>query len=270
MYNGFYQFKESPFNVTSDPEFFFSSARHAEAFSHLVYGITQRKGIIVLTGEIGTGKTTLCRILLNKLDKSIRTAFVFNPRFSDIQLLQLIVKDFGITGQFKNKFDIITALNEFLLQEASVGRNVVIIIDEAQNLSVKQLEQVRLLSNLETEKEKLLQIVLIGQPELDEKLKLPQLRQLNQRVSVRYHIPPLDPADLQRYIYHRLKIASLATQENMQVNFTEKAIDAVYQHSYGTPRMVNILCDRALLAGYAAETFTIDENIVNKCADEVL
>ena len=114
MYNGFYQFKESPFNVTSDPEFFFSSTRHAEAFSHLVYGITQRKGMIVLTGEIGTGKTTLCRILLNKLDKSIRTAFVFNPRFSDIQLLQLIVKDLGITGQFKNKFDIISALNDLV------------------------------------------------------------------------------------------------------------------------------------------------------------
>ncbi len=267
MYNEFYNFKESPFNVTSDPEFFYSSKRHAEAFSHLIYGITQRKGIIVMTGEIGTGKTTLCRTLLNHLDQKIKTAFILNPRFSDIQLLQMIVSDLGISGEFKNKFALITALNEFLIQETNAGNNVVIIIDEAQNLGVPQLEQIRLLSNLETEKQKLLQIILVGQPELDEYLKLPELRQLNQRVTVRYHIPPLDQAELETYIYHRLKIASGNIKN--RIAFTDKAIDAVYQHSYGTPRMVNILCDRALLAGFVAETFTIDELIVHQCAQEV-
>ena len=270
MYNEFYNFRENPFNVTSDPAFFFSSKRHAEAFSHLLYGITQRKGIIVVTGEIGTGKTTLCRTLLNSLDSRIKTAFILNPRFSDLQLLQMIVKDLGICGEFKSKFALISALNDFLIQETNIGNNVVIIIDEAQNLGVNQLEQVRLLSNLETEKEKLLQIVLVGQPELGQYLKLPKLRQLNQRVTVRYHIPPLDQKELESYIHHRLRIASENIQNRNRVCFTDKAIDAVYQHSYGTPRMINIICDRALLAGYVAETFTIDESIVHQCAQEVL
>lgn len=269
MYNEFYNFKEDPFNVTSDPEFFFSSKRHAEAFSHLLYGITNRKGIIVMTGEIGTGKTTLCRTLLNNLDRNIKTAFILNPRFSDVQLMQMIIKDLGIPGEYKTKFAIINVLNEFLIHETNAGNNVVIIIDEAQNLAVNQLEQIRLLSNLETEKHKLLQIVLVGQPELDQYLKLPELRQLNQRVSVRYHIPPLAQEELENYIHHRLKIASAQTEHKIRVCFTDKAILAVYQHSYGTPRMVNILCDRALLAGFVAETYTIDENIIHHCAQEV-
>lgn len=270
MYNNFYNFKENPFNVTSDPDFFFSSKNHAEAFSHLLYGITQRKGIIVVTGEIGTGKTTLCRTLLNNLNQKIKTAFILNPRFSDLQLLQMIVKDLGISGEFKNKFSLISALNEFLIRETNIGNNVVLIIDEAQNLGVSQLEQIRLLSNLETEKQKLLQIVLVGQPELDQYLKLPELRQLNQRVTVRYHIPPLDQKELEHYIHHRLKIASAQVQNKYKVYFTDTAIDAVYQHSYGTPRMINILCDRALLAGFVAETYTIDESIIHQCAQEVL
>jgi len=270
MYNEFYNFREDPFNVTSDPDFFFSSKNHTEAFSHLLYGITQRKGIIVVTGEIGTGKTTLCRTLLNNLDQKIKTAFILNPRFSDLQLLQMIVADLGISGEFKNKFALINALNEFLIRETSIGNNVVLIIDEAQNLGVSQLEQIRLLSNLETEKQKLLQIILIGQPELDQYLKLPELRQLNQRVTVRYHIPPLDQKELENYIHHRLKIASAQIQNKYKVYFTDKAIDAVYQHSYGTPRMINILCDRALLAGFVAETYTIDESIIHQCAQEVL
>src|SRR3989338_5308771 len=186
MYNEFYKFEENPFNITADPDFFFSSSKHAEAYSHLTYGIKQRKGIIVITGEIGTGKTTLCRTLLNKLEDNIKSAFILNPSFSEIQLLSLILKDFGIVTKSKNKFALVTALNEFLIEQSSVGNNVVLIIDEAQNLGIKQLEQVRLLSNLETEKDKLLQIVLVGQPELLDKLQLDALRQLNQRVTVRF------------------------------------------------------------------------------------
>jgi len=268
MYHDFYHLKENPFNVTADPGFYFSSTHHNEAFSHLVYGIKDRKGILVVTGEVGTGKTTVCRTLLSHLESNIKTALILNPRFSDLQLLQIIIKDLGLKSTPKNKFAIINALNEFLIEESSQGNNVVIIIDEAQNLRVPQLEQVRLLSNLETEKEKLLQIILVGQPELDEKLKLPALRQLNQRISVRFHINPLEKEELRNYIDHRIRVASV-NPEKMIIEFTNGAIDAIYKTSNGTPRMVNILCDRALLAGFVAETHTIDAQIIYKCVQEV-
>ncbi len=176
MYKEFFHLSENPFNMTADPDFFFASHQHEEAFSHLVYGIQQRKGILVVTGEIGTGKTTLCRTLLNRLDEDIKTALILNPNFSELQLLKLIVRDLGIEGNFRTKLDLIENLNHFLIEETNNGNNVVIIIDEAQNLTIKQLEQVRLLSNIETEKEKLLQIILVGQPELCDKLKLNALR----------------------------------------------------------------------------------------------
>lgn len=270
MYKDFYHLTEHPFNVTADPDFFFSSARHAEAFAHLLYGIQQRKGIVVITGEIGTGKTTLCRTLLNHLDKNTKTALILNPSFSDIQLLKIIIHDLGIPEPHRNKYALINALNEFLLKESSLGHNVVLIVDEAQNLGIKQLEQIRLLSNLETVKEKLLQIILVGQPELCEKLKLPSLRQLNQRVTVRYHIMPLDRAELPAYIHHRLKVARASPNSKPRVQFSDKAMDAIYESSKGTPRMVNILCDRALLAGFTAETYFIDEHIVQKSIEEIV
>lgn len=269
MYKEFYNFSEYPFNITADPEFFFSSAQHHEAFSHLFYGIGQRKGIILITGEVGTGKTTLCRTLVSRLEKNVKTALILNPSFSDVQLLKLIVKDFGLQGTFKNKFDVITAFNDFLLKETSLGNNVVLIVDEAQNLQIKQLEQIRLLSNLETEKEKLLQIILVGQPELYEKLKLPALRQLYQRIAVRHHLLPLTPLELHEYIRFRLKTAQQNTSFERAPQFTNSAIQAIYKHSQGTPRTINILCDRILLAGYVNEMTTIDETIVHKCAEEV-
>lgn len=265
MYKKFYELKENPFNVTSDPAFFFSSVRHSEAFSHLVYGIEQRKGILVITGEIGTGKTTLCRTLLNHLDHKTKTAFILNPNFSEVQLLQLIIRDLGIQAASKNKASLVGALNQFLLEESSHGHNVVLIIDEAQNLKPTQLEQIRLLSNLETEKEKLLQIILVGQPELADKLKLTSLRQLNQRVAVRYHILPLDKSELKNYIFHRLKVAD-ATNE---LSFTDEAVEEIYLYSGGTPRLINIICDRALLAGFVTETFTIDYGVIKRCIEEV-
>lgn len=265
MYKEFYGLKENPFNVTSDPSFFFSSTYHAEAFSHLVYGIQQRKGIILITGEIGTGKTTLCRALLNRLDQQTRTAFILYPNFSEVQLLQMVIKDFGIQTSSSNKAAIINALNEFLLGETNKGHNVVLIIDEAQNLKASQLEQIRLLSNLETEKEKLLQIILVGQPELCEKLRLPSLRQLNQRITIRNHIKPLEKKELKDYIQHRLHIAGA----QKDVLFTDEALEEIFLCSMGTPRLINIICDRALLAGFVAETWTIDYNIIKKCIEEI-
>ena len=270
MYKDFYHLKENPFSITADPEFFFSSARHAEAFSHITYGIKQRKGILAITGEIGTGKTTLCRTILNRLDEKNKTALILNPTFSDLQLLQLILKDLGIETKARNKFALIDALNQFLVTQTSQGHNVVLIIDEAQNLGVRQLEQIRLLSNLETEKEKLLQIILVGQPELLDKLKLPQLRQLNQRIAVRYHVLPLDPTELEEYIHHRLKVAQNSHHSHSTIRFTKDAIETIYDLSKGTPRMVNIICDRALLAGFVQEAWTIDKNIIYKCAQEVV
>ena len=265
MYNQFYSLLENPFSVTCDPTFFFPSSRHEEAFSHLLYGIQSRKGIIVITGEIGTGKTTLCRTLLNRLDQKTKTAFILNPSFSDIELLQLIVKDFGIRSNATSKLELVETLNNFLLEETSRGNNVAIIIDEAQNLDVRQLEQVRLLSNLETEKEKLLQIVLVGQPELSDQLRLPELKQLNQRVCVRYHMLPLEESEVKAYVDHRIKVAGAAGK----IYFTDEAIKTIYLHSDGTPRLINILCDRALLAGFIEETFIITDQIINQCAREV-
>lgn len=268
MYNDFYRLRENPFNVTADSSFFFSSQAHSEAFSHLQFGIEQRKGIIAITGEVGTGKTTLCRALLNHLNKTIKTALILNPQFSDEELLKMIVHDLGIQGQFKNKLELISALNEFLLTESALGHNVVVIIDEAQNLSAQQLENIRLLSNLETEKEKLLQIVLVGQPELQKKLFLPELRQLNQRIAVRYHIEPLTKKETCEYIYHRLKLAAYSPQGHA-VQFTYLALRNIYHQTRGKPRMINILCDRLLLSGFVNGTYTIRDRMVKRCAKEL-
>jgi len=265
MYCQFYGLKERPFNVTSDPAFFFSSRKHEEALSHLLYGVTQRKGIIVITGEIGTGKTTLCRFFLDRLKKNTKTAFILNPYFSEIQLLEAIMKDFGITVKTKTRLSFVWEFNKFLLSEAESGNNVVLIIDEAQNLRARQLEQVRLLSNLETEKNKLMQIVLVGQPELNRRLSLYELRQLQQRIMVRYHITPLDEDEVKNYIRHRLSVAGSVNR----IKFTDEALQIVSDFSSGIPRLINIICDRALLAGFVAETNTVDLDIIKKCLGEL-
>ncbi|MBN1913492.1 MAG: AAA family ATPase [Candidatus Omnitrophica bacterium] len=265
MYLQFYGLKENPFNVTSDPTFFFLSQRHKEALSHLFYGVTQRKGIIAITGEIGTGKTTLCRFFLDQLGENVKTAFILNPYFSEVQLLEAIIKDFGITVRNKSKLAFVGELNRFLLRESESGGNVVLIIDEAQNLKPNQLEQVRLLSNLETHKDKLIQIILAGQPELNDKLNRDDLRQLRQRIMVRYHITPLEENEMQSYINHRLRIAGL---EN-GIIFSQEALKLISDFSAGVPRLINIICDRAMLAGYVSESRRIEENIIKKCLEEL-
>lgn len=269
MYCDYYGLREKPFSVTSDPAFFFLSSSHREALSHLVYGINERKGVIVISGEIGTGKTTLCRVFLGQTkqkQKNVKTAFVINPNFSTKELLEAIVADFGISVLKKTKLFLVEQLNRFLLEETARGSNAVLIVDEAQNLKPNQLEEIRLLSNLETDKDKLLQIVLVGQPELKLKLNLESLVQLQQRVAVRYHIRPLGKNEVREYIGHRLKVAGSSPE---RIKFTEEAQEIIYNYSQGVPRLLNILCDRCLLAGFAAQVNTIDGEITGKCIGEL-
>lgn len=266
MYRKFYNLKENPFNSTCDPSFFFFSRKHKEALSHLHYGVIQKKGIITITGEIGTGKTTLCRFFLKQLDKKNKVAFLINPYFPEIQLLEAIASDFGIKKKNVGRFAYVWELNKFLINETEAGNNVILIIDEAQNLTVQQLEQVRLLSNFETQKTKLIQIVLTGQPELNRKLELYELRQLYQRITVKYHIFPLEKDEIPDYISHRLKVAG---SDGKGIKFTTEALETIASVSSGTPRLINMICDRALLAGFAAGTQNIDSDIINKSVKEI-
>lgn len=265
MYNEFYGLRENPFNVTTDPAFLFFSRRHKEAFSHLLYGIRERKGFIEITGEVGTGKTTLCRALLNQLSSRTKTAFIWNSSLPEMQLLQAIMEDFGIQYPKKTKIALLSALNKFLIEQLSLGCNVVLILDEAQNLKESILEQIRMLSNLETEKEKLFQIILVGQPELRTKLASANLRQLRQRIGVRYHMLPLEKDELGDYIDHRLRVAG----SDGSVTFTPQAIEEISCYSGGIPRLINIVCDKALLAGFVLERKNIDHTIIKRSIEEI-
>ena len=265
MYREFFGLKEKPFNVTSDPNFLFLSHVHREAFAHLLYGIKERKGFLEITGEIGAGKTTLCRALINQLDRKTKSAFIFNSTLPELQLLQAMLEDFGITVARKNKGSLLRQLNNFLIEELSKGNNVILIIDEAQNLKPGILEEIRMLSNLETDKEKLFQIILVGQPELRNKLNSPNLRQLKQRIGVRFHITPLEKDEIGKYIYHRLAVAG----SNGEIRFAEDAIAEIYEFSGGIPRLINMICDKALLAAYVMETRIITLPIIEKGIEEI-
>ena len=265
MYLDYYGLHEKPFNVTSDPSFLYLSKRHKEAFSYLIYGIKERKGFLEITGEIGTGKTTLCRALLNQLDPRTKAAFIFNSDLSELQILQAIIEDLDIKIKKKTKIELFNQLNNFLLEQLGLGNNVILILDEAQNLKPKVLEQLRMLSNLETEKEKLFQIVLVGQPELRDKLNSPNLRQLRQRIGVRYHILPLEETEVADYINHRLHVAG----SNGSIKFTEEAIEKIYEYSTGLPRLINIVSDKALLLGFVLEMDEINGKIIEKSIDEI-
>lgn len=265
MYKEFFGLKEKPFNVTSDPNFLFLSRVHKEAFSHLLYGIRERKGFLEITGEVGAGKTTLCRALLNQLDRNTKSAFIFNSTLPELQLLQIILEDFGLSVERKNKAALLRQLNNFLIEELSRGNNVILIIDEAQNLKPSILEEIRMLSNLETEKEKLFQIILVGQPELKNKLNSPSLKQLKQRIGVRFHITPLEEAEVGEYIYHRLTVAG----STGEIKFHPEAIGEIYRFSGGIPRLINMVCDKALLASYVMETKHITLPIIERSIREI-
>lgn len=265
MYLEYYKLTEKPFSVTADPSFLYLSRKHREAISHMQYGIEERMGFLEITGEIGTGKTTICKALLNTLDEHTKTAFILNSNLSEIQLLQAVVTDFGIQLKNKNKITMLNELNRFLLEQLRRNNNVVLIIDEAQNLKPSLLEQIRLLSNLETEKEKLLQIILVGQPQLKERLASPELVQLRQRISVRYHILPLDGDEIVSYICHRLNVAGSGNRNF----FTKDGMAEIFTYSRGIPRLINIVCNKALLAGFTADTKSIDVNVIKKCVKEI-
>ena len=265
MYTAFYGLREKPFALSPDPRFLFLAQSHREALAHLLYGIEQGEGFIAITGEVGTGKTTLCRTLLQRLGAESEVAFVFNPKLSGLELLKTINAEFGLTHQSDSQRDLNDALNRFLVEKRRDGKRVLLIIDEAQNLEQETLEQVRLLSNLETETSKLIQIVLLGQPELDALLETPELRQLKQRIGVRWRLKPLSPSETRDYVRHRLRVAAGGARDL----FTAPALRELHRLSGGIPRVVNVLCDRALLAGYAAGTREVTPALVRSAGAEV-
>ena len=263
MYEEYFSLKERPFSLTPDPDFLFLSGSHQQALDHLLFGLESGEGFIVVTGDIGVGKTTVCRALLRRLPERFATALVVNTLLTEKELLRTVLGDFGAPVPDGTRKDLLDALNRFLLAEAEAGRRPVLIIDEAQNLAPSLLEQVRLLSNLETEKRKLLQIVLFGQKELQEKLRLPQLRQFNQRITVRATILPLDLRETSRYIQHRMSVAGAAGSTFL----TPAAERLLHRRSRGVPRRINQLCDRALLAACLRNAGRVEpEDVVRAAA----
>ena len=258
MFEKFFGLTENPFNLTPDPKYLYLSEVHKEAIAHLRYGINERKGFVLITGEVGAGKTTICRALLSTLSSQTRTALILNPSLSDIELLQTINQEFGIPATYASKKALLDELYAFLLKVRAEGENVVLIIDECQNLAPDVLEQIRMLSNLETEKEKLLQIILIGQPELNAILASPYLRQINDRIVLRYHMGMLSRADTRDYIAHRLMISG----SHGDIKFMAQAIRRIYQYSKGLPRRINALAERALLIAFLKGTRKINGPIV--------
>ncbi len=247
MYQEFFGLREMPFNITPDPRFLFLADSHRDAMESVVYGILERKGFIQLVGEVGCGKTTICRAALRRVADQTQTALILNPTISATELIRAILTDLGCTPRRNQRLALIEQLNAFLLERAGQGLNVAVIIDEAQTLSSSLMEHVRLLSNLETDQHKLMQIVLAGQPELDRRLAEPRLRQLRQRMMVRAELQPLGPTDTARYIAHRLGVAGAGPD----VGFDDGAAQIVHQRSSGIPRLINKICDRSMLAAFA-------------------
>ncbi len=265
VYLEYYGLTEPPFDITPNPRFLFYSPKHREAYNHLLYGIRERKGFIQLTGEVGAGKTTLCRAMLEQLDRKYATALILNPVMSADELMKAVACEFGLPVANLDRLETLGVINQFLLQQVERAQESVLIIDEAQDLTDDLLEQVRLLSNLETDNRKLLQIVLLGQPELRERLNNPRLRQLRQRITVRYHLQALNRNEVSQYIQHRLHLSGA----NGVPAFTWPALWQVFSYSQGIPRLVNAVCDKALLAGFVEQRERIDFRLVRRAIREL-
>jgi len=266
MYTQFFGLKEKPFEITADPRFLYLSESHKEALAHLIYAVQEKKGFAVITGEVGTGKTTMVQTLLSRMDGSTRTAFLFNPKLdSSNEFLHSICEDLELKVEKGTKSDYLSHLNNFLMDCYTKNINVVLIIDEAHTLSPQLLEEVRLLTNLETPRSKLLQVILVGQQELDTTLEQPQFRPLKQRISVRYNLQPLNPKEVKEYIKRRLRVAGARST----YLFTPKALKKIYQYSKGIPRLINIVCDNALINGYGSEKQMIGDDIIREVISDL-
>jgi general secretion pathway protein A len=263
MYREFYGLREAPFGTTPDPRFLYQSERHREALAQLVYGVRERKGFIVLTGEIGTGKTTLLRTLLQRLDADTPVAYVHNSALTTEGLLEYVLQDWGVKSTGTSHAQRLFELNEFLVGQHRQGLSPVLVVDEAQNLSVETLEAVRMMSNFETTDRKLMQILLVGQPELRDTLARPELRQLKQRIGLRCHIGPLSAEETRLYVRHRLRVAGAADPGL----FTDAAVQRIVQYSRGIPRVINIVCDHCLLSGFADSKRRIDARVVGEAIE---
>jgi putative secretion ATPase (PEP-CTERM system associated) len=267
MYRDFYALSAKPFNLTPDPEFLYLSQGHKEALAHLTYGVESKSGFVMVTGEVGSGKTTLLRTLVRRLGSGVCLSQITNTRVSYKELLELILEDFGVPPRGLNKTGLLGALNEFLVEQFRDGKNAVLVVDEAQNLSVPTLEGLRMLSNLETEKAKLLHIILAGQPGLRDLIDAPALEQLRQRITVRYHLGPLAPGEVAEYVRHR--IDKVAGDPEKAPVFPDEVMPAIHEATGGIPRLVNVLCDAALLHGYVAETRLIGPDIIGEVAAQI-
>jgi general secretion pathway protein A len=265
MYTDFYNLKERPFNITPDPRFLMYTPGHREAYDNLLYGIKERKGFMKMVGEVGSGKTTLCRAVLRSVPENVESALILNPAVNEVQLISSIMKDLGLPVVSHDRMQLIHSLNAYLLEQNSAKKNVVVMIDEAQELPPSVMEQIRLLSNLETDQDKLMQIVLIGQPELDNRLAQKEFRQLRQRIMVKCRLKPLSRSETDYYIDHRLLVAGAGDN----LFFDDAAIDIVYKVSRGLPRLVNKVCDSAMLSGYAEGTHVIGRKEVKKAVIEL-
>ena len=271
MYNEYFGFKESPFSIAPDPRYLYMTAQHREALAHLVYGLNSEGGCILLTGEVGTGKTTICRCLLEQIPAEANVALVLNPKVNEIELLETICDELNIDYPDKNNTDANNSVKvytdriyNFLIENNRKNESTVLIIDEAQNLDSTVLEQLRLLTNLETDKRKLLQIIILGQPELLDILAKTEMRQLAQRITARYHLEPLTKNNIKAYVDHRLAVAG----QNIRI-FPDKSINLLYKLSKGIPRLINVICDRALLGAYVENQYTVSPRILKKAAKEV-